>query len=197
MKVRDRMTPNPVTVDPKASVDQALGLMRSHNVRHLPVMEGERIVGLVTDHALSTAWFPSLLEDVCVADVMDSSPTLIQADQTIYQAARLMYNRRLTGLPVVEDGRLVGIITMVDLLKLFVSLMGLLMETVRLEVAVHPAQESLEEIHALIRRAGGEVVSVTLLSSSDQERIYSFRLERTELEPITQALTQAGFRVLD
>lgn len=196
MKVRDRMTPNPVTVDPKASVDQALGLMRAHGVRHLPVMEGDRIVGLVTDHALATAWFPSLLEDVCVADVMDRDPTLIEADETIYQAARLMYNRRLTGLLVVEDGRLVGIITMVDLLKVFVSLMGLLQETVRLEVAVRPGQDSLEEIHSLIRQAGGEVVSVALLSSTDQERIYSFRLERTALEPITQALAQAGFRVL-
>jgi acetoin utilization protein AcuB len=190
------MTPNPVTVDPKASVDQALGLMRAHGVRHLPVMEGDRIVGLVTDHALATAWFPSLLEDVCVADVMDRDPTLIEADETIYQAARLMYNRRLTGLLVVEDGRLVGIITMVDLLKVFVSLMGLLQETVRLEVAVRPGQDSLEEIHSLIRQAGGEVVSVALLSSTDQERIYSFRLERTALEPITQALAQAGFRVL-
>ena len=196
MKVRDRMTPNPVTVDPKASVDQALGLMRAHGVRHLPVMEGDRIVGLATDHALATAWFPSLLEDVCVADVMDRDPTLIEADETIYQAARLMYNRRLTGLPVVEDGRLVGIITMVDLLKVFVSLMGLLQETVRLEVAVRPGQDSLEDIHSLIRRAGGEVVSVALLSSTDQERIYSFRLERTALEPITQALARAGFRVL-
>ncbi len=196
MKIRDRMTPDPVTIGPDATVDQALALMRERGVRHLPVMDNGALKGLVTDSDLSTAWFPSLLEEVTVKDVMNSSPHVIDADDTVYQAARVIYHHKLTGLLVLDQGRLVGILTMADLLKLFIGLMGVLNDSSRLDVALKPGASSLEEAHATIHRMGGEVISVALLSSQPPRRVYSFRLEQTDLEPIAEALTAEGHQVL-
>lgn len=197
MKVKNHMSPNPFTVAPQASVDQALALMREHGIRHLPVLDQGRLVGMVTDNELRSAWFPSLLSDLSVKDLMARDPLTVDSEETIYQAARLLNNLKLTGLPVMEDGRVVGIITLSDVLKVLVTLLGLLDESSRLDVALGPGQGALEEVHALIRDHGGEVISVALLSSDAERRIYCFRLEKTDLGPMTKALRAAGHQVLE
>jgi acetoin utilization protein AcuB len=189
------MSVDPLTVGPGASVDEALGLMHARGVRHLPVVEEDRMLGLVTDGQLRTAWFPSLLEEVSVRDVMTDDPLVIEADDTVYQAARLLYQHKLTGLPVLDQGRLAGIITLADVLKVFVELLGLLHDTSRLDVALK-AGGSLDQVHRLIRDQGGQVVSVALLSSNPGRRVYSFRLESTDMEPLARAVAEAGHEVL-
>jgi acetoin utilization protein AcuB len=191
------MTPQPYTVNPDASVDEALGLMREHGVRHLPVLDKGKVVGLVTDNDLRSAWVPSLLSDLTVADLMNTTPVLVQADKTVYEAARLMHNHKLTGLMVVEAGRLVGIITLADMLKVFVELLGLLQDSVRLDLALKPESGSLEEVHGIIQAHGGKVISVSLLSSEASRRIYSFRLDRLDPAAIIKAVKAAGHEVLD
>ena len=197
MKVKERMSPDPFTVTPDASVDEALGLMNAHGVRHLPVVENGGLVGLVTDTQLRTAWFPSLLDELIVRDVMSSDPFVIDEDSTVYEAARLLYHHKLTGLLVQSEGRLTGILTLADILGLFVNLLGLLTDTCRVDVALKPQKDSLDKVHQLICGQGGEVVSVALLSSEPARRVYSFRLEETDLNPIVWALREAGHEVLD
>ena len=197
MKVKNRMSKDPFTIEPQESVDAALNLMRQHGVRHLPVVEKGMVVGLVTDIDLRSAWFPSLLDDVSVRDVMQADPPTIEAGVSVYQAARIMYHNKLTGLLAVEQGRLVGIITLADILKVFVDVMGLLDETARLDVVLRPGPQSLEEVNQLIRKHGGEVISVALLSSDPRRYVYSFRLEETNMKPIAEALRRAGHEVLE
>ena len=195
MLVRDRMSKNPITVDPKASVDEALQIMRKHGVRHIPVSSDGRIVGAVTNQDLIGAWFPSLIEEIQVRDVMDSDPVTVAADATAYQAARLMYNHKLTGLLVVDEGSLVGIITLADILRLFVDLMGLLQDSSRFEVILRPDEHSLKDIHGIIREHGVDVISVALVASSPEERVYSFRLDATDPQPVIKALAEAGYKI--
>lgn len=197
MKVKNRMSKDPFTIEPQASVDDALNLMRQHGVRHLPVIEKGIVLGLVTDIELRTAWFASLLDELAVRDVMLVEPRTIEADASVYQAARIMYHNKLTGLLAVEQGRLVGIITLADILKVFVDVMGLLDETARLDVVLRPGPQSLEEVNQLIREHGGEVISVALLPSDPRRYVYSFRLEETNMKPITAALLEAGHEVLE
>jgi acetoin utilization protein AcuB len=197
VKVKERMSPDPFTVTPDASVDEALGLMNSHGVRHLPVVEDGGLVGLVTDTQLRTAWFPSLLDELIVRDVMSDNPFVIDEDSTVYEAARLLYNHKLTGLLVQSEGKLTGILTLADILGLFVSLLGLLTDTCRVDVALRPPKDSLDKVHQLICSLGGEVVSVALLHAEPSRRVYSFRLEKIDLDPIVDALKQAGHEVLD
>ncbi len=195
MLVRDRMSKNPYTISPTASVDEALQAMRNNGVRHLPVSSQGHIVGLVTDQDLTSAWFPSLLEDITVKDVMTRDPYTISAGATAYEAARVMYTNKLTGLLAVEEDSLVGIITLADILRLFVEVMGLLNESSRFDVSLDPSRHSLHDIHQIIQKEGAEVVSVALIASGPQERIYSFRLGCADSTAVVEALKQAGHEV--
>lgn len=196
MIVANRMVPNPVTVGPKATVEEALNLMRDHAIRHLPVMDQGRLIGLVTDMELRSAWFPSLLSELTVGDVMATDPLTVTPQTSVYQAARLIYQHRLTGLPVVEEGELVGIVTLADMLKAFVELLGLLTESIRLDLYLRPGAESLEEVHHLLQKHGAQVISVALLPGEQGERGYSLRLTQFDLAPLLKDLAQAGHRVI-
>jgi acetoin utilization protein AcuB len=190
------MSPNPWTIGPEASVAEALALMQEHDVRHLPVLKAGKLVGLVTDIDLRTAYVASLLEELAVKDVMAHDPMTIGSRETVYQAARLVNQHRLTGLPVLDDGKLVGIITLADILKVFVALLGLLEESSRLDVAMRPGPAALEEVYGIIRKHGGEVVSVAQLNSDVGRRVYTFRLKKIDLSPVVAALEAAGHGVL-
>lgn len=197
MKVADRMTAAPLTIAPDVTVDEALRMMRTNDVRHLPVIKESLLVGLVTDTELRTAWFPSLLESLFVRDVMAKEPITIRSDETVYQAARLLHHNKITGLPVVEDGYLVGIITQADILGLFLEVMGLLDETRRLDVVLAGFSGDLQHVHATIAENGGQIVSVSQLPSEPDRRIFSFRLRMGDIKKISSSLTTAGHRVMD
>ena len=132
-QVRDWMVPNPVTIGPKATVAEAESLLEARRIRHLPVMEDGRLVGLITDRDIRLASLPrprkephqldALLQLVHVNQVMTPDPATASPDMPIAEAARLMLEHRYGGLPVVGDGRLVGIITQGDLLKALIALL--------------------------------------------------------------------------
>ena len=124
-RVREVMTPAPVSIAPEAPLAAALAAMRQHEIRHLPVVDADgRFVGIVTDRDLrqaSFARFRSLTEvsrDVMVQDVMTCGVVTIDPRATVARAATVMSERRIGSLPVVENGQLVGILTERDLLKL-------------------------------------------------------------------------------
>ncbi|MCF8031477.1 MAG: CBS domain-containing protein [Desulfarculaceae bacterium] len=196
MIVANRMSPKPWTIGPQASVAEALSLMQEHGVRHLPVVEESKLVGLVTDIDLRTAYVASLLESLTVKDVMTHDPLIIGSQETVYQAARLINQHRLTGLPVVDDGELMGIITLADILRVFVALLGLLEESSRLDVVLRGGSGSLEEVYGIIRKHGGEVVSVAQLNSDVGRRVYTFRLKKIDTAPVVAALEAAGHGAL-
>lgn len=123
MKVRDVMTEHPVVVELDAQVKEATDLMRSKGIRHLPVVDGEaHVLGIVTDRDLRHAsfmpalaehagWAPHRVKAPRVRDVMTWSVVTTHADTDLVQAALTMFQRRIGSLPVVADGRLVGILT--------------------------------------------------------------------------------------
>ena len=196
MQVKDRMTKNPISVSSLVSVDQALGIMRKNVIRHLPVLEEGELKGMVTDVQLSTAWFPSLLDDLVVADVMTVNPLVIDAEDSVYEAARLLYHHKMTGLLVTQGNRLVGILTLADILQLFVDLLGLFEDSVRLDLSFDPQNVSWEDVHHLLVEVGVEVISVALVSSEQGKRVYSVRLPDTDLQPVKQALRRIGISIL-
>lgn len=128
MEIRDVMTPNPVAVAPSASVLTARRLMARHGIRHLPVVVGGMLVGVVSDRdlrvgdkALADA-LTSLRSDLvsgryrAVESVMTRPVQTIEPDKSINQAAHRMRTLKISSLPVVVEGRLVGIVTTDDLL---------------------------------------------------------------------------------
>jgi CBS domain-containing protein len=132
-QVMDWMVRDPVTIGPKATVAEAELLLEAHRIRHLPVMDGDRLVGMITDRDIRLASMPrprkesahpdALLPLVRVEQVMTRDPATASPELPIAEAARAMLEHRYGGLPVVADGRLVGIITQGDLLKALLDLL--------------------------------------------------------------------------
>ncbi|MBI2154131.1 MAG: CBS domain-containing protein [Candidatus Rokubacteria bacterium] len=131
MRVNEWMSPSPTTADPKVSVSEARELMRRKVIRHLLVTEGERLVGIVTDRdirlnlpspatSLSVWEINYLLAKLTVGDVMTKAVMTVEPERPIEEAARLMLDHRIGALPVMDGGRLVGILTETDLLRAFV-----------------------------------------------------------------------------
>jgi len=126
--VKHLMTENPLTAGPDMPLRQAASLMRDRKIRHLPVVEeGGRLVGILTDRDVRHAAFvPALAERLTwelrrmkslrVRDVMTWSVVTTHPAATLTQAGMTMFQRRIGSLPVVENGRLVGILTETDVL---------------------------------------------------------------------------------
>ncbi|GEM45526.1 CBS domain-containing protein [Deinococcus cellulosilyticus] len=133
MKVRDVMTPHPITVSPETSVPEAMQLLKNHGFRRLPVVEHGELVGIVTDRDLREA-MPSrattlsmwelhyLLAKLQVSEVMTEEVITIRPHMELRAAAELMLAHKIGGLPVVSVlGHVIGIITITEVLRAFVQ----------------------------------------------------------------------------
>ena len=134
--VEDIMTPNPLTVTPRNAIRSAVNLMREGGFRRLPVVDRGRLVGIITDRDLRRAanspvvvreqWYDNfILDHIEVGSCMTPNPLTIEPDAPIAEAARIMRNHKIGGLPVVANEQLVGIITETDLLDFLIELLEL------------------------------------------------------------------------
>ena len=197
MLVARRMSRNPIAILPEASIQEAIELMKEHSIRHLPVVDGEeRLVGWVSDTDLRGVFIASMIEELTVGDVMIADPITVSSSDVLEQAALLITKHKIGGMPVLEDGKLVGIITVVDILEAFVDIMGVLASSSRLDVRLGDSRHAFQEVSRIIREHDGEVISVGILSQEPPERIYSFRIEKCDTEPLRQALEEQGIEVV-
>ncbi|WP_068670876.1 CBS domain-containing protein [Thermosulfurimonas dismutans] len=194
MKVRHWMIKKVVTVSPEDSLEKAVQLMKLHSIRHLPVVEDGRLVGLVTESTIRQYARPEELGKP-LREIMILNPITVSPDTTIDAAARIIYRHKIGGLPVVEGDRLVGIITITDILEAFIELMGLLRSSSRLDV-IPREPEGLDGVLEIVRAHGGKVISIGMDVEPSGEKIYFIRLERMPLEPLASALEVAGHRVI-
>ena len=197
MLVARRMSRNPIAIAPEASIQEAIELMKKHSIRHLAVLDGEeRLVGWVSDTDLRGVFMASMIEELTVGDVMIADPITVSSSDVLEQAALLITKHKIGGMPVLEDGKLVGIITVVDILEAFVDIMGVLASSSRLDVRLGDSRHAFQEVSRIIREHDGEVISVGILSQEPPERIYSFRIEKCDTEPLRQALEEQGIEVV-
>lgn len=130
--VRDWMTPNPITAPPSMALPDALKLMAEHAIRRLPVVERGKLVGMVTrgdlrgaqpSQATSLSVFELhyLVARITLDEIMTRDPLTVADSATIQEAARLMLEHKISGLPVLKQGHLVGIITESDIFRLVVG----------------------------------------------------------------------------
>jgi acetoin utilization protein AcuB len=128
------MTENPVTIHRNDPIRKAFDLMMEGQFRRLPVMEGTKLVGIVTDRDLRRAtnsplvlhetWYDEyLLDHITVEACMSPDPITVTPQTPVEEVATLMYERQIGGVPVMEESKLVGIIARTDLLKLLVKLL--------------------------------------------------------------------------
>lgn len=198
MIVRHWMTTNVVTIKKEATIQEALALMKEDAIRHLPVVNtSQKLIGWVTDADLRGVLIASMLEELTVEDVMVRKPFTASPDMPLEEAANLILEKKIGGLPVVEQGKLVGIITVVDILLAFITIMGMLSQSSRLDVKASGIESPLHDITRMIRQHNGEVISICHLPSSEEtEYVYSIRLKKCDLKPIVSEFEKHGVKVL-
>lgn len=208
MLVRDRMTPNPTTVTPDTSVKEALELLRSRAFRHLPVVDREgRLVGITTekslvyaspasDLSLSVFEVDFLLSRMKVEQVMTREVVTVSPDLPIEEAARVMIDHRIGCLPVVEEGRLIGIISDTDIFRVFVEGLGGGHPSLRVTVVIPERVGSLARVVDRIAAIGGNIHSLgTFWGERPEDRIIAFRVERVDRERLIQVLKEEGIEI--
>ena len=135
MQVREHMSAPAIVVSPETPVARAMEILRSRRIGRLPVVADGRLVGIVSEPDLLrampspatslTVWeMPELLERLPVREVMTPDVVVVEPTTRVQDAAQLMVDRRIGGLPVVEDGRVVGIITETDVFRVLVAILN-------------------------------------------------------------------------
>ncbi|PLX51454.1 MAG: signal transduction protein [Desulfobulbaceae bacterium] len=197
MKIKNWMQSEPVTIDRQALLQDAAALMKEYGIRHLPVVdEEENMVGFITESDLRHFSFPSMVEDIPIHQVMVLNPITTNPNASIETAARLIHDYKIGGLPVLDKKKLVGIITLSDILDAFIEVMGLLKQSTRLDVIVNK-KGGVEDVTRIIKENKGEIVSVAQESQSSRRKVHYFRLDKCEnVDLIVEALEKKGHKVV-
>jgi len=206
MLVRDVLTPNVISVSPKTTLPEAVRLMRERGIRHLPVVEDGKLVGIVSDRDLKRAMaspatslevheLTYLLNRLAVGEIMTRTVITIGAMFPVEEAARLMVMEKVSALPVTDADRLVGIVTETDVLDLFVRAMGAETPSSRLDVRLGDRQNALAEVVRLTEDAGAAVSSVMTLVDREGRKEAVLRLATINPGPAVKALEARGYTV--
>ena len=207
--VKDSMTREVVALPPQSTAGEALALCRERRIRHLPVLEGDRLVGIVSDRDLRSAT-PALgdparaeaLGRILVHEVMVREVATAHPDDPIEEAANALRERKIGCLPVIEDGALVGMVTSSDVMEALVYLMGAHEPGNRLEVVMPDRPGTLAGVSGIFGELGINIVSVVagprrpLPGSSEPGRVAVFRADTIDLREAVDILERAGYTVL-
>lgn len=197
MKIKSLMIPDPITITEKASVAEAIELMKINSIRHLPVIGKNKILkGFVTLADLKQGLIPSMLGGVSLADLMIQKPVTVDPDDDVEFAAQKIYKNKIGGMPVVKGNKLVGIITVTDILGAFINMMGLLTASSRIDVVVDEKPGVLKKALQIINDNSCDIISVGMTAKPKKsKRTYSFRLSPCRTNGIKKALEKEGFTV--
>ncbi|MBP9502432.1 MAG: CBS domain-containing protein [Candidatus Promineofilum sp.] len=212
MLVREIMTPKPVTAKPDMSVPDALHLMQERKVRRLPVVDSHgRLVGIVSDKDLLKAapssattlsvWeIPSLLSNLKVESVMTRDVITVAEKTPLEEAARIMADRKVGGLPVMQGPDLVGIITETDLFKSLLELLGGRRTGIRISVTVPAVKGVLAKVTTAIFEAGGNIVGIGMkgiLGSYGDTAEIVLKVQDVERDALMAALKPVVSEIVD
>jgi acetoin utilization protein AcuB len=196
MTVSDYMTANPLTVSPEESLAAAQAKMNSRRIRELPVVDAEGPIGMLTDRDIRQ--HVGFLQQTKVNAAMSTPLVTVSPSSTLEQAAQLVLEHKIGGLPVIDGGKLVGIITTSDLLGAFLELTGAGEEgTVRIDLASVGDQADVTDACNIVRREGGTTLSIgTYNDRSDGARMFYARIRAGDPERVAKALAADKYSVL-
>ncbi|MEO7230189.1 MAG: CBS and ACT domain-containing protein [Candidatus Limnocylindrales bacterium] len=207
MFVKDHMSTRPIVAEVGLPVPEALILMRKEHIRRLPVVDGRgRLVGIVSDkdllHAspspattLSVWEVNYLFGRITLKEVMTKKVITVTEDTPLEDAARIMADNKIGGLPVVRDGALVGIITETDLFKMFLEMLGARERGMRVTVVVANEPGQLAKLTRAIAEGGGNIIALTefsgTASSNRRVMVKATGIKKDELRSLIAPLVVA------
>jgi acetoin utilization protein AcuB len=204
MLVKQIMTKNVVTITPTDNLRRADERLMQGRFRHLPVVEGERPVGIVSDRDIRVPLFLNsretalqAMEQKQIGQIMRQPVLTASPLMAVEQAAAIMHENKIGCLPVVEGERLVGILTESDIFRIFVEVMGVLVPSSRLQLSLDDRPGPLAVVTRIIKDHDVNIVSlVTEPGGEPGRRTVVLRLQTIDPIPIIHALQAAGIEVV-
>ncbi len=197
MKIKSLMIPDPITINENSSISEAIEMMKVNSIRHLPVVgKNMTLRGFVTLADLKQGLIPSMIGGISLDDLMIKKPITVAPDDDVEIAAQKIYKNKIGGMPVVKGNKLVGIITVTDILGAFINMMGILTASSRIDVIVGEKPGSVKKALRIINDNGGDILSVGMTANPKRsKRTYYFRLYPCRTTSMKKALEKEGFAV--
>jgi len=208
MLVRKKMKKDLITITKDERMTAAKKILQDKNIRHLPVVDGKKLIGLVTNMdirkaeaspatSLEIRELHYLLDKLTVGEIMTRNVITISPDISVEEATTLLHDNKIGCLPVVEDGNLVGIITENDVMEILIEVMGMKEKGSRMEILLEDKPGALAEVTRIIKEHNVNIISVvTDVTDEPGKRVVVFKLKTFYFEPIKKAMEAAGFPVL-
>ncbi|MEM5790229.1 MAG: CBS and ACT domain-containing protein [Syntrophobacteraceae bacterium] len=199
-----------ITITPETSLFKAREMLDTNRISHLPVTDGKgRLVGLITDRDLKEAWaspattlstheLTYVLQKLTVGNVMTREIVTATPDMHIERAARILIDKKIGALPVVREGKLVGIITSTDIMEVLLTAIGLGVDSQRLSLITTDRIGLLAELGKLMQQAGiniRSILTIPLPGYKDQWQIM-MRVNSDAFQKAVQVLKDANYKVL-
>ena len=203
MYVGKRMSREVVTASPDMTLKRASHILMDYGLHHLPVVEGDNLVGLVTNTDIRNSTFEETVLDGeaeftvrnrTVGDIMTRDPVTIQPWDTIEDALLTLHKWKFGAIPVVEGNILVGIISKTDILAALVETLHIEGLGVRIEVLLPSGVNSLSKLLALISRLELEVKSL-IFAPHGEKNVAFIRIETIDVDSVKRTIEKDGFEV--
>jgi acetoin utilization protein AcuB len=213
--VGQRMSRPVISITKDMPIHDALALFKKEHIRRAPVLKDGKLIGIISDKDLLNAspsqvtslsvWEMNyMLSKITVKEVMTRKVLTVQVDTPIEEAARLMADNKIGGVPVVKADKVVGIITETDLFKIFLELMGARTSGIRVTAVAedHPGQ--LAKITKAIADAGGNFISfgqfasgASAVSADAKTVMVTFKVAEMKMEDVKEALAKVVVKFVD
>ncbi|MDY6880802.1 MAG: CBS and ACT domain-containing protein [Desulfatiglans sp.] len=209
MLVKNWMSKTVITIDANDSLQNAVKLLKEYNIRMLPVMKRDKLVGIVTDRDAKRASASDattlevhellyLVSKIKVEDIMTKDPVTVPFDYTIEETAAILLKEKISGAPVVDhEGQVVGTITQSDIFKALISLTGVGPRGIQFALQVEDKPGSIREVADVIRGYGGRMLSI--LSTYENvpvgyRKVYirMYGVHRDDLSELKEDLREKG-----
>jgi acetoin utilization protein AcuB len=202
------MTKNPITAESETLVLEAQKMMREHNIRRLPIVDKGKLTGIITQHDLLAA-APSpatslsiyelnyLLSKMKVKDIMKKNPVTVGPDTPFEEALRIGQERKIGSFPVVENGKLVGITTESDIVRVLTRALGIREEGSRVTIeGLGGKLGELQKIISIVDQHQTVILSMmTFPRPEKKDWMIVLRLKTTNPDPIVKDFKKGGFNV--
>ena len=205
MFVKNRMTTEVITLSPDQTLLKAMNIIQQKRIRHLPVVQGGKVVGIVTEldvrragasdsTSLSIFELNYLLDQIKVSSFMTKKVITVSPDEPIETAAKIIYDHKIGALPVVDQNQLVGLITSSDILETFIEVLGINKPSVRVELELENRIGALADTTKILKELGLYLVSLVTLPEEEGQKTRGmvFRVSRTDENKLKDFLRTVG-----
>ena len=210
MLVGERMSHPVITIHPEMPMPDALHLMKKEHIRRLPVVDKKgNLVGMVSENdllhaspsdvtSLSVWEVTYLVSKIQIKRIMAKDVITVTEDTPLEEAARIMADNKIGGVPVVREGKVTGIITETDLFKVFLELLGAREPGVRLAALIQYAPGQLAYVTRSIFDHGGNIIALgTFLGESSENREVTMKVNGIDSDTLRESLEPYVEKIID